>query len=561
MKSLNKNRKIKKQGFMKGVVILMVSQVMIKILGLVYRMYLTNREGFGDKGNAIYGSGFQIYALLLTISSIGVPNAVSKIVSEKVAIGDHKGAHKVFKIALVTFGLLGFLCSMFLFVGAEAIAKNWIQIPEAQMSLEALAPSIFFVSLICVIRGYFNGRECIKVTAKAQTIEQVFKTLLTVIIVEMIAIGSGLNTAMMAAGANLASTFASILCFAYLYMYYMSVKKEIAREVKNTVNYKYKGIRKIIKEILSVSVPMSLTPILATINKNVDSMTVVRGLKSFLTESAAQAEYGILTGKVDTLVTLPMSFNVAFTTALVPAVSSARASGKIETAKKRIQFSLLISILIGLPCTIGMIIFAEPILQLLFPNQLSGEFILQVSATSILFIVLEQTISGVLQGIGKSLVPAMSLAIGVIVKLTLNTILIPINPEIFILGGTAGAAFSTTVCHMIAFSIDLYIMNKYIKLEISKKDYIVKPVIATIMMAICSIFVYNSLICMISQKLSTIISILIAIVLYIVLIFLLKIFSKENIFMIPYGQKIYKTLQSIGIYEKEENIKKKNKQK
>lgn len=561
MKNLNKNRKIKKQGFMKGVVILMVSQVMIKILGLVYRMYLTNREGFGDKGNAIYGSGFQIYALLLTISSIGVPNAVSKIVSEKVAIGDHKGAHKVFKIALVTFGLLGFLCSMFLFVGAEVIAKNWIQIPEAQMSLEALAPSIFFVSLICVIRGYFNGRECIKVTAKAQTIEQVFKTLLTVIIVEMIAIGSGLNTAMMAAGANLASTFASILCFAYLYMYYMSVKKEIAREVKNTVNYKYKGIRKIIKEILSVSVPMSLTPILATINKNVDSMTVVRGLKSFLTESAAQAEYGILTGKVDTLVTLPMSFNVAFTTALVPAVSSARASGKIETAKKRIQFSLLISILIGLPCTIGMIIFARPILQLLFPNQLSGEFILQVSATSILFIVLEQTISGVLQGIGKSLVPAMSLAIGVIVKFILNTILIPINPEIFVLGGTAGAAFSTTICHMIAFSIDLYVMNKYIKLEISKKDYIVKPVIATIMMAVCSIFVYNSLICMISQKLSTIISILIAIVLYLVLIFLLKIFSKENIFMIPYGQKIYKILQSIGIYEKEKNIKKKNKQK
>ena len=113
---------------------------------------------------------------------------------------------------------------------------------------------------------------------------------------------------------------------------------------------------------------------------------------------------------------------------------------------------------------------------------------------------------------------------------------------------------------MIAFSIDLYIMNKYIKLEISKKDYILKPIIATIMMAICSIFVYNSLICMISQKLSTIIAILIAIVLYIILIFVLRIFSKENIYMIPYGQKIYIMLQNIGIYEKEENVKKKNKQ-
>lgn len=552
MKSLRKNRKIKKEGFMKGVVILMFSQILIKAMGLIYRMYLTNREGFGDKGNAIYSSGFQIYALLLTISSIGVPNAVSKLVSERVAIGDNRGAHKIFKIAIVTFGLIGFCCSMFLFMEAKVIANNWLQIPEAEMSLVALSPSIFFVSIICVIRGYFNGRECVKVTANSQSIEQIFKTLLTVIIVEMIAMISGMDTMVMAAGANLATTLSSILCCAYLYRYYFSVKKEIAREVKNTVNYKYKGIRKIIKEILSVSIPMSLTPILGTINKNIDSMTVVRGLKNFLTESAAKAQYGILSGKVDTLVTLPMSFNVAFITALVPAVSSAKATGNFETAKKRIEFSLLTTILIGLPCMVGMIIFAEPILKLLFPNQVSGGFILQVSSTSIIFIVLEQTISGVLQGIGKPFVPAVSLGIGVIAKLILNIILIPINPETFILGGTAGAAFATTICHMIAFLIDIYIMNKYIKLKFEIKDYIIKPIIATSMMAICTIFINHILLCMISEKLCTIISLIFAIVIYVILVFLLKIFSKDNIFMIPYGQKIYKILTRLGIYGKNE---------
>ena len=110
-----KKRKIKQEGFMKGVVILMLSQIFIKLMGLIYRMYLTNKAGFGDKGNAIYGSGFQIYALLLTISSIGVPNAVAKLVSERVAIGDHKSAHKIFKVALITFGTIGFLCSIFLY--------------------------------------------------------------------------------------------------------------------------------------------------------------------------------------------------------------------------------------------------------------------------------------------------------------------------------------------------------------------------------------------------------------------------------------------------------------
>ncbi len=515
-------------------------------------MYLTNRQGFGDKGNAIYGSGFQIYALLLTISSVGVPNAVSKLVSERVAIGDHKGAHKIFKIAIITFGLIGFACSMFLFLGAGPIANDWIQIPEAEMSLVTLSPSIFFVSLICVIRGYFNGRECIKVTANSQMVEQTFKTLLTVIVVEIIAVISGVDTTIMAAGANLATTLSSILCFAYLYLYYISVKRQIAREIKSTVNYEYKGIRKIIKEILAVSIPMSLTPILATINKNIDSMTVVRGLKNFLTESAAKAQYGILTGKVDTLVTLPMSFNVAFTTALVPAVSAAKATGDIGGAKKRIEFSLLITILIGLPCTIGMIIFAEPIIRLLFPNQGSGGFILQISSTSILFIVLEQTISGILQGIGKPMIPAVSLGIGVIIKLILNTILIPINPEQFIFGGTAGAAISTTICHLIAFLIDIYIMKKYVKLDIKKRDYILKPIIATVMMAICSLYSYRILLGMISEKMCTIISIIIATVIYVILVFLLGIFSKDNIKMIPYGKKIYGILKTIGIYRETE---------
>lgn len=543
-----KSRKIKKEGFMKGVVILMLSQIFIKIMGLMYRMYLTNREGFGDKGNAIYGSGFQIYALLLTISSIGVPNAVSKIVSERVAIGDHRGAHKVFKIALITFGTIGFLCSLFLFYMAKDIANNWIQIPEAEMSLTALSPSIFFVSIICVIRGYFNGRQCIKVTANSQTIEQIFKMTLTIIIVEILAIISGTDTSIMAGGANIATTISSILCFVYLYIYYSTVKKEIAREVKDSVNYRYKGIIKIIKEILCVSIPMSLTPILSTINKNIDSVTVVRGLKNFMSESMAKAEYGILTGKVDTLVTMPMSFNIAFTTALVPSVSSAKATGEWKNAKKRIEFSILITILIGLPCSIGMIIFAQPILNLLFPNQVSGAFILQVSATSILFIVLEQTISGVLQGIGKPMVPAIALSIGVIVKFIINSVLIPVNPKEFLFGGTSGAAIATTICHMIASIIDIKIMKKYIKLEINKKDYIIKPILACIMMGICSICTYKILLSIISEKLCTIISIFVAIVVYIMSALCLKIFSKSNMYMIPFGQKLYKILQFVGIY-------------
>ncbi len=133
---------------MKGVLFLMISQILIKALGLIYKLYLTNRDGFGDKGNGIYSSGFQVYALFLTISSVGIPGALSKLVSERVAVGETKGAHRIFKIAFVTFGLIGFLSSAILFCGAEYISKVILQIPEAELTLVALSPSIFFCSNI-----------------------------------------------------------------------------------------------------------------------------------------------------------------------------------------------------------------------------------------------------------------------------------------------------------------------------------------------------------------------------------------------------------------------------
>ncbi len=530
-----KKRAIQKESFMQSVFVLMFSQILVKCLGVIYKLYLTNREGFGDIGNAIYSSGFQIYALFLTISSMGVPNAVSKLISEKVAIGDHKGAHHIFKIALISFGTLGFLSSTILFLGAKFIAQNVLQIPEAELTLVALSPSIFFVSISCVIKGYFSGRENLKVTANSQTLEQFFKTVFSITLVEIISILSGVNTTVMAAGANLATSLATILCFSYLYKYYKNMKKEIAWEIKNTVNHKATRVRRTLKQILSVSVPMSLTGIMGTINKNIDSMTVVRGLKNFLSSEQAKTQYGILSGKVDTLVTLPMSLNIAFATALIPSISSNKAVGDIEIIRKRVSFSMLISILIGLPFMFCMIIFAEPILKLLFPNATSGSFIYQISCLSIIFIVLEQTISATLHGLGKLFVPTVALGTGVIIKLILNLLLIPINPEVFILGGTSGAAFATAVCHMIAVSIEFKILKKEINLKIDYKKFIVKPLIAICVMGGTSYYTYLYLFSVIKNvNMVTILSILIAFVIYGISVVLLRIFSKEEKFMVPY---------------------------
>ena len=469
-----KRRKQKKEGFMQGVITLMFSQVLIKLLGLVYTLYLTNRQNFGDKGNGICASGYQIYALLLTISSIGVPSAISKLVSERVAVGDNKGAYRIFKIAFATFSLIGLIGSLLLFLGAKVIANNWLQIPEAEMTLVSLSPAIFFVTVASVFRGYFNGRQKISVGAKSQTLEQVFKTLLTIIVVEIVAILSNVSTEWMAAGANLATTLATFLGFSYLFLYYKSERKEIAREIRNSVNYKYQRVSKIIKKILYVSIPITLTAIMSSINKNIDSFTVVRNLKKFMAEDTATSLYGILGGKVDTLTSLPLAINVAFATALVPGLSAAKAKRDKKTITEKTSFSLLVSMLIGLPCTVGMFIFAGPILNLLFPNANEGTIILQISSLTIIFTILDQTINAVLQGYGKLMLPTVALGIGVIVKFILNITLIP-NPKF----GIYGAAIGSVACHAVAFYIVMTSLRKTVKLKLTFRKFVIKPIIAT----------------------------------------------------------------------------------
>lgn len=535
--------KPKKESFVQAVVTLIFSQILIKLLGLVYTLYLTNRQGFGDRGNGIVASGYQIYAMLLTISSIGVPSAISKLVSERIAVGDHKGAYRIFKIAFATFAFIGLIGSLLLFFGAGVIAKQWLQIPEAEMTLVALSPAIFFVAIASVMRGYFNGRQSMKTTARSQTLEQIFKTLLTIIIVEIVAVLSNVSTEWMAAGANLATTLATFLGFGYLYLFYKTQRREIAREIKETVNYKNERVKNIIKKILFVSIPIALTAILSSINKNIDSFTVVRSLKEFMPEDMATAQYGILGGKVDTLTNLPLAINVAFSTALVPAISAAKARKDHKTIKQKTSFSLLVSMLIGLPCTIGMFIFAGPILNLLFPNASDGTVILQISSLTVLFTILDQTINGALQGYGKLMIPTVSLGAGVITKLILNLILVPI-PSI----GVNGAAWASVACHVVAFTIAITSLIKHLKIKFNISKFVIKPAIATFIMGVCSYYIFTLLSGIIAQKLATIISILIAVIIYMLAIAALKIFSKEEILSLPMGNKIYKILEKSKIY-------------
>jgi len=175
--------------------------------------------------------------------------------------GDNGGAYRVFKIAFALFGIIGFAGSSGLFLGADVIAAKYLQIPEAKLTLMALSPSVFLVSISSVLRGYFNGRENITVTANSQSIEQILKTIFTIGIVEAFAYMSGNDTEIMAAGATIATTAATMFSLFYLYKYFRNRKMLVWEEVNSSLYNRKERARAIIKSILLISIPIAISRI------------------------------------------------------------------------------------------------------------------------------------------------------------------------------------------------------------------------------------------------------------------------------------------------------------
>ena len=519
-----------KEGFVQGIFAMMTSQVVVKVLGLFYKLYLTNRSGFGDEGNAIANAGFQVYALMLSITAIGIPGAISKIIAKKLSIGDHRGANKILKMSLMIFATVGLVGSYFLYSFADTFANQYLHIKEAKLSIIALSPSIFLVSVISVLKGYFNGRESIKTTAKAQGIDQFVNTILTISTIElMVFITKKTNTERMAAISNLSTTFGNIAELTYLIKEYIKIKPEIKKEILSSADIENTRIKVLLKEIAKVAIPISLTALIMSISKNIDSTTIVKELSNVVGYKEAKKQYGILSGKVDPLINLPLSFNMAIITALLPSISAT--NGNADKINKRIFQSYFIGMAISFPILFIYMCYPNEILNLLFPNATSGWKILRVSAISIIFITLEQINNTILEGLEKPFVPIISILIGVIVKAILNRILVPqVNTPY---GGTIGACISTVMCHIVATLISIKGLKsiKNIKLNTrSNIKAIAIPLILSIAMiaitkAINNVF-FREVFGTINYKVGFIISLVIGMNVYLILTF--KILSKKN---------------------------------
>lgn len=574
----------KQTSFMGNVSIILFAQIIIKVLGMVYRMVITNIDGFGDAGNGFYTAGFQVYTVLLAISSVGIPNAIAKLVSERAALDDYRGAHRIFKSAFAMFAVIGAVSSLILYAGANFISNTIIGIDGVKYVMRALSPSIFFVCVSSVVRGYFQGLNDMRATSRSQIYEQLFKCSLTILLViltvgtmplgmqwisKFVLLYNGEMTLtppeIMAAWANAASSIATALSFIYILYFYVKQKKELSLKIETSTAPTIKSsTKRLLYMILSLSIPISLASIITAINRVIDTATIARGIAAafsacipahgdvaaIFNPSAAQLEAeavrlsGMLS-KSDTLINMPLTLNIAFATVLVPTIAGALAKGDNKEASSKVSYSFLISTLLILPCCIGFIVLAQPIYKLIYPNAPLGYDLLALMALSLIFSALAQTINGSLQGIGKVFVPAIGLLIGCIIKIILNVTLIRI-PSVNIYG----AAISSIVCQVVAFFISFIIMCKYIKLDITPMKYIVKPLAASVVMGIAAFVSYKLIYALLSSNvMAVIISMAVAVAVYGILVIAFRILDKDEIELLPGGNKLYALLKKFNIYK------------
>lgn len=540
----------KKNNFLRGAAILSIAGVIVKILGAVYRIPLSNI--IKSEGMGYYQTAYPLYTLLLTISTAGFPIAIAKLVSEKRAVGDFKAAYKVFKVTLLGLTIGGLLTSLFLFFRAESIVDR-LGNKNAYYALIALVPALFFVPIMSAFRGFFQGRQLMVPTALSQIVEQLFR------------VGAGLTLTyllldkgipMAAGGASFGGSAGAIAGAATMALIYFYGRKEIKKELKSSIDTDEYEINQIIKDLLIIAIPITIGASIVPIMDYIDLELVLTRLQIIgYTEAEANGLYGNLKGMAQTLINLPQVFSIAISMSLVPAVSDANARKNKKEMESTIASGIRITLLIGLPCTLGLFVLARPIIELLYYKNDVATIInvsnsLSILAFSVIFLTMVQALSAILQGLGRPGVPAINLFVGAVVKIFLSYTLTVI-PSINIYG----AAISTVVAFGIAAILDLISVIKYAKIRLNIKDIFIKPFIASLGMAIAAFISYLGLINIVAkinaanemitrlEKLSTLGAVLVGVIVYVVLLILTGSITEEDWNLLPKGDKIGKKLE------------------
>lgn len=540
--------KAKKKGgsFIKQAAILAAASLLVRFLGFVYRLPLTNM--IGDEGNAIYAGGYYIYTFLLILSSAGLPAAISKLVSERIALKQYRNAHRVFQAALVISTTLGVFFAIVMGLGAHQLA-NLIGIKDSYYSLLTLCPTLVIVAIMSVFRGYFQGMHTMVPTAISQIIEQVFNAFFSVYLAWVflsvnVPEGMEKNIPLASAGGTMGTGVGALAGLVVVIFAYCLIRPYLLWRAKRCKQPYEESKRQLIGRVLQTAWPIIAGTAVFSITNLIDMGMVVNILqKTGFSEIEAKALYGQLSGKFVTLTTLPVTISTAIATAALPSIAASVKLKEKKQVRRKMALTYRISMIISVPAAVGISALGPQILAMLFPNASDGGMLLTVGGISIIFLALCQTSTGILQGIGHIKVPVVGAILGAITKVILNLLLIRI-PSINVLG----AVLSTTGCYLVAAVFDVIMLSRRTGTRFDFMGSFLKPVIGSIAMAAGTLGSYHLFFALIgSNTIATLLAICVAIAVYGLVMLLIKGIVEEDLQTVPGGGKLIRILKRLRL--------------
>ena len=447
-KSASSNNK-----FLKGTLILTVSSIVVKVIGSLNWIILS--RVLGGEGIGLYQMGFPIYLMAITLSSAGIPVAISIITAEKLAQKDFLGAKRVFNVSLRLLFVTGLGFASALFFGAHWLIDNhWIRDSRAYYSIIALAPAVFFVTFLASFRGYLQGWQIMTPTAASEIVEQLMRVVTMIVFANMF-MPHGLAYA--AGGASMGAGVGAFCALLVLMWFYGRLKQKLKADLQQQNPLATReSARAIISRLLRLALPVSMSSLMLPVVANLDLLIVPQRLEAAgFHISQATEFFGYLTGMAVPLINLATIFTAAMTISLVPAISESRALNDVFGIRAKTRTAFRVALIITCPCFVGMYFLAEKIAALIY-NAPGAADAIQTMSVGILLLGLHQISTGILQGLGRTSIPVINMILAAAVKVFLSWTLTAI-PTL----GIKGAAMATVVDFGLAAVLNMIFIYKY----------------------------------------------------------------------------------------------------
>ncbi|BAU26189.1 PST family polysaccharide transporter [Aneurinibacillus soli] len=463
--------------FLKGAAILGAGALLSKMLGVVYRIPYQNITG--DLGYYVYTQVYPLYSALLILATAGFPIAISKFVAEKLAVGDVYGARRVFRVSAVVLSITGLLFFVLLWASAPWIASLMRDVRLTQ-PIRSVSFALLIVPIMAAMRGYFQGHHNMVPTAVSQIGEQ-FVRVTTIIILSYWFMKTTGDVYLAGSGAVFGAVTGASFAFCIMLLFWRrngASQRQYGQVHDRAMTGQSDTVRDIVRKLFYYAIPICLGSLVLPLMQLADSFSVVSML---MRGGYGSDEAYVLKGVFDRgqpLVQFAAFLATALSLSIVPAIAEAQARRQSHLIAERTELALRLTFLFGLPASIGLAIVAGPVNVMLYENG-NGTTALTILAFTTIFSTLGITSAGILQGVGQVVLPVRNLLIGVLVKLGLNIVLIPMF-------GIVGASLSTTCSYMIATILNVYAVASLTGARFGFVSFFLKPFTAVGMMALAA---------------------------------------------------------------------------